>query len=197
MSFRVEGDYFEACSCSVSCPCIFLSPATTGNCDVFFVWSISKGQMDSLDLAGLNAALAVRAPKQMTEGNWTVALYLDSRADEKQADALGAIFSGQAGGHLANVAPLIGTVAGVRSASIEFHKEAESRSVKVGDVLEVHVEEIKGMDGKNPAVISNPLLGAVTQPLRQAKSKSVRFADDWSFSAEGTNGFITEFVYEG
>ena len=197
MSFRIEGDYFEGCNCSVSCPCIFLSQATRDNCDVLFAWSISKGQMNSLDLAGLNAALAVHAPKQMTEGNWTVALYLDSRADEKQADALGAIFSGQAGGHLANVAPLIGTVAGVRSASIEFRKEAESRSVKVGDVLEAHVEEIKGMDGKNPAVISNPLFAAVTQPLRQAKSKFVRFAGDWSFAAEETNGFITEFVYEG
>lgn len=197
MSFRVEGDYFEACGCAVSCPCIFLSPATTENCDVFLAWSISTGHMDSVDLAGLNAALAVHAPKQMTDGNWTVALYLDSRADERQADALGSIFSGQAGGHLANVAPLIGTVAGVRSASIEFGKEAQSRSVKVGDVLEAHVEEIKGMDGKNPAVITNPLLGVVTQPLRQAKAKSVRFAGDWGFSAEETNGFVTEFVYEG
>lgn len=197
MSFRVEGDYFEACSCSVGCPCIFLSPATTDDCEVFFAWSIANGQMDSVDLAGLNVALAVHAPKQMTDGNWTVALYLDSRADEQQADALGSIFSGQAGGHLANVAPLIGTVAGVRSASIEFKKEAQSRSVTVGDVLEVHVEEIKGMDGRNPAVISNPLLGAVSQPLRQAKSKSVRFLGDWNFSTEETNGFITEFVYEG
>jgi hypothetical protein len=32
--------------------------------------------MDSLDLAELNVALAVHAPKRMTEGNWTVALYL-------------------------------------------------------------------------------------------------------------------------
>jgi hypothetical protein len=27
MSYQVEGEYLEACSCSVSCPCIFLLAA--------------------------------------------------------------------------------------------------------------------------------------------------------------------------
>jgi hypothetical protein len=35
--FRVEGDYFEACSCKVMCSCIFLAPATEDHCDVFSV----------------------------------------------------------------------------------------------------------------------------------------------------------------
>ena len=147
MSFSVKGQYFEACSCEVSCPCIWLRPATEDFCDVFFAWHITEGPKDGVDLAGLNAALAVHTQKQMTDGNWKVALYLDDRADASQGEALGAIFSGQAGGHLANVVPLIGEVAGVKSVPISFDASNGSRAVQVGDALTMRVEEIPGLDG--------------------------------------------------
>lgn len=195
MSFHIEGDYFESCTCRVSCPCIFLAPATEEACDVLFAWRIGRGQMDGVDLAGLTVAMAVHSPRNMTEGGWKAALYLDERADPRQAEALGAIFSGQAGGHLANLAPLIGTVTGVHSAPIRFESRGGRRSVAVGDVLEMDVEELKGMDGMGPAVISNPLLGAVTQPVRQARSGSLAYRGDWNAEAAGSNGFVTEFEY--
>jgi hypothetical protein len=197
MGFKVEGDYFESCNCDVSCPCIFLAPATQDACDVVFAWHITRGEMDGVKLNDLNVVMAVHSPKTMTEGGWKAALYLDERADEKQGKLLGAIFSGQAGGHLANIAPLIGTVTGVRSAPIKFDKHDKHRSVVVGDVIKMEVEELKGMDGVNPAVISNPLLGAVTQPIRQAKSEAMSYRGDWTIDAAGANGFITEFSYEG
>ena len=118
VGYRVEGDYFEACNCDVSCNCIYLGPATKESCEAFLAWHIRRGENDGVDLAGLNVALAVRSSKQMTEGGWKVALYLDARAKPEQAKALGAIFSGQAGGYLANVAPLIGEVTGVHNATI-------------------------------------------------------------------------------
>jgi hypothetical protein len=198
MAFSVEGQYFEACSCEVSCPCIWLRPATEDSCDVFFAWHITSGQKDGVDLAGLNTALAVHTPKQMTDGNWKVALYLDDRAEPGQAEALGAIFSGQAGGHLANVVPLIGEVAGVKSVPISFDASNGSRSVQVGDALTMRVEEIAGLDGVNPPVITNSLLGAITQPLRQAKSVELKYLDAWEFETSERNAFTTsEFAYEG
>jgi hypothetical protein len=197
MAFAIEGDYFEACSCTVSCPCVFLAPATEEACDAFLAWHITKGEKDGVDLAGLNAALAVHSPRQMTDGNWTVELFLDERAEPPQAEALGAIFSGQAGGHLANLAPLIGTVAGVNSAPITFAGSHGQRGVSVGDVLSMSVAEVVGMDGTSSSVITNPLLGAVTQPLRQARSTEVRFNGTWSFETSDRNSFITEFRYEG
>ncbi|SRR6266536_3171459 len=195
MSYKVEGDYFESCTCTVSCPCIFLAPATEEACDVLFAWHVKGGEMDGVNLDDLNVVLAAHSPRNMTEGGWKVALYLDERAEPNQAKALGAIFSGQAGGHLANVAPLIGTVTGVRSAPIRFERKDGRRSVSVDEVLAMDVEELKGMDGTGPAVISNPLLGAVTQPIRQAKSGKLSYRGDWQASAAGANGFITEFEY--
>lgn len=195
MSFHVKGDYFESCTCRVSCPCIFLAPATEEACDVLFAWHIRSGELEGVGLDGLNVALAAHTPRNMTEGGWKVALYIDERANPDQTKALGAIFSGQAGGHLANVAPLIGTVTGVHSAPIRFDRKDGHRSVSVADVLDMDVEELKGMDGAGPAVISNPLLGAVAQPVRQAKAGKLSYRGDWTASAAGSNGFITEFEY--
>jgi hypothetical protein len=194
MSYQVRGDYFESCTCKVSCPCIWLEPATEEACDVFFAWRIREGEMDGLRLDGLKVALAAHSPKNMTEGGWKVALYLDEQATADQAKALGAIFSGQAGGHLANVAPLIGTVTGVHSAPIEFDSTDGGRSVTVGEVMSVEVEQLKGLDG-GAGVIANAPLGAVTQPLLQARAEKLSYRGDWNVSASGSNGFITEFEY--
>ena len=197
MSFMVEGDYFEGCNCRVSCPCIFLNPATNETCELFIAWHITNGLRDGVNLAGFNVALAVHSPKQMTDGGWRVALYLDERANPDQAAALGAIFSGQAGGHLANLAPLIGEVAAAGPAAIAFEMTEGSRRVTVDQHLEMKIDELKGMDGQGPVVIANPLLGVVTQPVRQAKAATIRYNGPWAVEAEGSNAFLTEFRYDG
>lgn len=197
MTFTVEGAYFEACSCAVSCPCLFLAPATEDACDAFLAWQIERGALDDVDLSGLAVALAVHSPRQMTDGNWRVALYLDDRASPQQREALGAIFSGQAGGHLANLAPLIGEVTGVEAVPIEFASSNGRGSVRVGEVLALDVEQSVGMDGTNPSVITNPQLAAVTQPVRQGRSADVRYEGAWSFATQGRNAFFTEFAYSG
>jgi hypothetical protein len=197
MSFAVKGDYFETCSCDVTCQCIWLGPATRDTCDVLFAWHVTEGQKDGVDLSGLNAVLAVHTSKQMTDGGWKVALYLDDRATSEQSEALGAVFSGGAGGHLAAVAPLIGEVVGVAPASISFDRSGGALKATVGDVLSMEAEEMVGGDGVNPPVISNPLLGAVPQALTQAKAGDVRYHEHWDAEFSGTNSFVTDFAYEG
>jgi hypothetical protein len=115
VSFSVEGDYFEVCNCDVSCNCVWLGPATQDHCDVLLAWHVTSGNKDDVDLSGLSAVMAVHSPKRMTDGGWKVALYLDDRASAEQSAALGAVFSGGAGGYLAGLGPLIGEVAGGRA----------------------------------------------------------------------------------
>jgi len=197
MSFSVEGDYFEVCNCDVSCNCVWLGPATNDNCDVLFAWHITSGSKDGVDLSGLNAVMAVRTPKRMTDGGWKVALYLDDRATAGQSEALGAVFSGSAGGHLAGLSPLIGEIAGVEPATIRFEKSGGSLHAEVAGVMSMSGEQVTGMDGQGPAVISNAPLGAVAQPIRQATAKDVSYRGHWSAEFTGTNSFVTDFRYEG
>jgi hypothetical protein len=197
MSFSVQGDYFEVCNCDVSCNCIFLGPATNDYCDVFFAWHVTRGNKDGVDVSGLNAVMTVRTGKRMTDGGWKVALYLDDRATAEQFEALGAVFSGNAGGHLAGLAPLIGEVAGVQPATIRFDKSDGSLHADVAGVLVMSSDQMTGMDGLGPAVISNAPLGAVAQPVRQATAKGVSYRGHWSADFTGTNSFVTDFRYDG
>ena len=88
-----------------------------------------------MDLSGLNAVMAVRSPKRMTDRGWTMALYLDDRAFAEQSKALGAVFSGGAGGYLAGLGPLIGEVAGGHPAAIMFEKSDGSLHAEVAGAL--------------------------------------------------------------
>jgi hypothetical protein len=197
VSFFVEGDYFEVCNCDVSCNCIWLGPATQDHCDVLFAWHVTSGDKDGVDLSGLNAMMVVRSTKQMTDGGWKVALYLDDRASAEQSEALGAVFSGGAGGYLAGLGPLIGEVAGVQPASITFEKANGSMRAEIAGTISMSSEQLVGMDGQQPSVITNPPFGAVTQPVKQARAKDVSYQGHWSADFTGTNSFVTDFRYEG
>ena len=191
MSFAVKGDYFEACTCDVSCPCIWLKPATQDACDALLAWHVTEGQKDGVDLSGLNAVMAVRSPKTMTDGGWKLALYLDDRASAEQSEALGAVFSGGAGGHLAALGPLIGEVAGVSPATISFDRDGRSFKASVADLISMEAEEIPGAD-----VLSGQPFGAITQPLRQARAGNISYHGHWDTEFSGTNSFTTDFAYE-
>lgn len=197
MGFSVEGDYFETCNCDVSCPCVWLKPADRDSCDVMLAWHVATGEKDGVDLSGLNAVMAVHSPKQMTDGGWRVALYLDDKATPEQTEALGAVFSGAAGGHLAALGPLIGEVAGVAPATITFEREGGSLRAEVSGVLAMESEELQGMDGTTPPIIENPLFGAVSQPVRQARAGDISYHGHWDVAFAGTNSFVTSFRYAG
>jgi hypothetical protein len=132
-----------------------------------------------------------------TDGGWKVALYLDNRASAEQSEALGAVFSGGAGGHLAGLGPLIGEVVGVEPAAITFDKSGGSLHAEVAGALSMSSDQMAGMDGQGPGVISNAPFGAVAQPVRQATSKDVSYHGHWSVDFSGTNSFVTDFRYEG
>ena len=110
---------------------------------------------------------------------------------------MGAIFSGAAGGHLAALGPLIGEVAGVAPAAITFTKDGANVSATVADTLSMSAEQLVGMDGSSPAVIGNPLMGAVTQPVRQGRAGDVAYHGHWDTEYSGTNSLLTDFKYEG
>ena len=114
--WRLSGDYFENCNCDVVCPCLvstappLTARPTQGECNVPLVFHIDKGDYDGLTLDGLNVAVVAHTPGPMASGNWTLAAYVDERADEKQAAALArAIFGGGEGGPMAAFAPMVGT----------------------------------------------------------------------------------------
>ena len=167
VQWELSGDYFENCNCSVVCPCLvsknapLTSRPTEGVCDVAFIFHIENGKYDGTALDGLNVALAVHAPGPMTEGNWSVAAYIDQRANDKQTEALGAIFSGAAGGPIAQLAPLIGKNLGVKKAPIAYKIDGKIRSGEIPGLLSMSVRPLESLLGGeeiwiSPGLPANP-----------------------------------------
>lgn len=144
-NWQISGDYFENCNCDVVCPCLmsteppFTAEPTAGACEVAFGFHVDRGRFGDVQLDGLNAALIARAPGPMAEGNWSVALYVDERADERQRAALQAIFTGAAGGPVGALAPLVSTVLGVKAVPITYRIDDKRRSVEIPGVMHVAV----------------------------------------------------------
>jgi hypothetical protein len=146
--WNLSGDYFEACNCSVVCPCLFspgpplTSRPTEGDCHVALLFHINQGAYGEVKLDGLNLVVCASSDGPMGNGNWTGATYVDERADDRQMEALGAIFSGGAGGPMTVFAPLFGKNLGAKKAAITFKIDGKVRSGEIPGVLSMSVEPL-------------------------------------------------------
>ena len=144
MAWNVKGNYVETCSCELMCPCnlSFDHGATYDFCRVTLVFDISEGDVEGTDVSGLKVALIADTPKVMTEGNWKLGVFIDEGASEEQQEKLVQVFSGQAGGPMAGLAPLVGEILGVERARIDVQDDGLRHSVRIGDAIDFEIEDI-------------------------------------------------------
>jgi len=155
MSWSLEGSYFESCSCDVICPCTasLALGATNDYCRVVLVFHVKEGDVEGTDVSGLTVAAVADTPKVMTDGNWRLGVFIDDKASDEQAEKLGAVFSGQLGGPMEALGPLIGENLGVERAPIEIAEDGLRHSVKIGDSVDFEIEDVVpfGIESGEPA----------------------------------------------
>jgi hypothetical protein len=144
MSWKLEGSYFETCSCDVVCPCTasLAFGATHDRCKVTLVFNVKEGQVDGTDVGGLTVAAVADTPKVMSDGNWRLGVFIDSAASDEQAEKLGAVFSGALGGPMQALGPLIGESLGVQRAPIEVREDGLRHSIRIGDAVDFEIEDV-------------------------------------------------------
>jgi hypothetical protein len=144
MAWNLKGNYVETCSCELMCPCnlSFDHGATYDYCRVTLVFDIREGDVEGTDIGGLKVAIVADSPKVMTEGNWRLGVFIDEQASEEQGEKLVQVFSGQLGGPMGALAPLIGELLGVERARIEVQDDGLRHSVRIGDAVDFEVEDI-------------------------------------------------------
>jgi hypothetical protein len=144
MAWSLKGSYVETCSCDLICPCnaTFDHGATYDYCRVTLVFNIREGEIEGTDIGGLKIAAIADTPKVMTEGNWRLGVFVDENASEEQADKLVKVFTGQLGGPMAGLAPLVGEMLGVERAAIDVQDDGVRHSVRIGDVIDFEIEDI-------------------------------------------------------
>ena len=177
---------------------MFLGDPDQGECDVIVAWHIQTGHFDKTPLDGLSVVAVFHAPGNMFTGpKWNAALYLDEKASKEQADALGKIYSGQAGGFFSVVAGLIGELAGVRPVPIKFEMDGKKRRLHVPSAIELSIEGIDGADKDKATTISNaPMLVAPGFAAVVSKSTKNSYNDHgMKWDNSGKNGFYSRFAY--
>jgi hypothetical protein len=158
MAWKLEGTYFETCSCELICPCSasFAHGATYDRCRFTLVFRITAGAIDGVDTSGLTVVAVGDTPKVMTEGNWRVGMFIDGKATDQQAEKLAAVFGGQLGGPMAVLSPLIGQNLGIERATIEVREDGFLHSIRVRDAIDFEIADIVpfGVETGEPARIT-------------------------------------------
>src|SRR4051812_31985865 len=190
MSWSLKGSYVETCSCDLICPCnaSFDHGATYDYCRVTLVFSIREGEIEGTDVSGLHTAAIADTPKVMTEGNWRLGVFIDERATDEQADKLVSVFTGQLGGPMEGLAPLVGEMLGVERVPIEVRDEGLRHSVRIGDVIDFEIEDIVpfGIETGQP-VKFNGMFHPVGSDLTMAEAKRSRVSA-YGIGYEGKTG---------
>lgn len=172
------------------CPCnlSFDHGATYDFCRVILAFDIREGSVEGLDVAGCKVALIADTPKVMTEGNWRVGVFIDDAATEDQFQRLVQVFSGQLGGPMAGLAPLIGEMLGVERAAILIEEDGLRHSVRVDDMIDFEIEDIVpfGVDTGEPVRFSG-MFHPVGSDLTMAEAKRSRI-NAFGIEYEGKTG---------
>ena len=190
MSWRLSGSYFETCSCELMCPCNFSFDhgATYDYCRATLVFRIREGEIEGTDVGGLAACVIIDTPKVMTEGDWRLGMFVDERATDEQVEKLTAVLSGQKGGPMEALAPLVGQVLGVERAPFEVVEDGLRHSVRIGEAIDFEIEDIVpfGVETGEPVRLVG-VFHPVSSEFVAAEAKRSRI-DAFGIRYEGKSG---------
>ena len=159
-SWKLNGQYYETCSCDFICPCLpgrMAVQPTKGTCTFAMAFHIERGNYGSVSLDGLSYIVIGLTPEAMGKGNWSVGMIVDDRATVEQREAIATIASGAAGGPMSVLSGLIGNFLGVESAQIQIDNGGNKWSVKASNQVDMAAEAAMGLDpnAKEPMRLIN------------------------------------------
>src|SRR4051794_17020988 len=202
MAWKIEGTYFETCSCEVVCPCTasLALGADYERCKVTLVFHVTDGDVEGTDVGGLTVAAVADTPKVMSEGDWRLGVFIDADASDEQAEKLGGVFSGQLGGPMEALGPLVTEMLGVERVPMQFSSENGHHKVTVGDIGQVEVDDVVpfGVESGEPAKLADIFHPAATT-LTVAKATEASGISAFGIDATnaGKSGFSTRFAWSG
>ena len=198
-SWRMRGSVMEACSCEVTCPCNFGGDPTELPCNAILGLSIQEGNYGSTRLDNLNVVFILSFPGNPFDGNWTIGTYIDQRANQDQVNALGTIFSGQAGGWFAAVSGLITNPLPPKQVPINFEESDGNARITVPGLLEVGGEAVPNpMGGNLDTKVNSLAVPFYTGDVSVRRASMLKLSDpDLSFEYTGKSSLIGQFDYTG
>ena len=170
--WHITGDWFDNCSCAVACPCTFAQAPDNGACESVLFWHILHGRYGDIPLDDLSFVRVGRWEGDLWAGKakGAAGIFIDERADDRQAEVLPRIFGGQVGGFPALVAGMFTEgrqIRGVERARISFEIAPDRAhwGAEIAGKVKAWAKALSGptsLPGKNPQLINRP--GSETGP---------------------------------
>src|SRR4051794_30833220 len=152
--YRITVHNIEACNCETHCGCQFSGFPNHGGCEAVIGGEVKEGKYGDVDLKGVRYVVACTYPKAIHQGNGKVAVFIDQKASDKQAEAITMILSGQAGGMPWEA--LAGTIAALEGPvrkPIDMQVNGTRSGYKIPGVLEMQQRPIRdGVSGQDKEV---------------------------------------------
>ncbi len=134
IEWEIHGLEFGNCNCDYSCPCQFEAVPTNGDCRGTQFFGIDQGHFGEVSLDGLKLGVIYAFPGPVPEGKGRCQIFIDSKANEAQRDALVKISLGEEAETFSNVfclyAALCDEIYDPIFTEIDFEMDMESRTAK-------------------------------------------------------------------
>jgi hypothetical protein len=174
MAYHLEGRLLEVCNCRVLCPCWIGEDPDFGTCDTIVSWHFDKGTVDGVDVAGLTLAAVAHVPGNILQGNWRAAIFVDENASKAQEEAILKVYTGKAGGPVADLAALIGEVVSVERAKITFEVQGGKGLLQIGSDYYAELEPYTGPSGATTTLSDTVFSTVPGAPVFVGKSPRYR-----------------------
>jgi hypothetical protein len=199
MAYELEGQLLEVCTCKILCPCWVGEDPDGGQCDGLLAWRVDKGKVDAVDVSGLTFALLCHIPGNILKGNWSVVAYVDDKATPKQQEALLNVWTGKAGGPVADLAKLVGKVEAVERVPITATVKGMAGSIKIGSAVEAVYEPFLGAS-KQPTALHDTVFTTIPgSPAYVGKASIYRVRVPkygFNFTLQGHNAVSGSFRFK-
>jgi len=199
MSYHLEGRLLEVCNCRVLCPCWIGEDPDNGTCDTIVAWRIDTGTVDGVDVGGNTIAAVAHVPGSILQGNWTAAIYVDDHASKAQEAALLEVYTGQAGGPVADLAKLIGPVVSVERAPIRFDVVGGKGTLAIGKETYAELVPYQGPTGTTTTLSETVFSTVPGAPVFVGKAPTYRSKNaalDVELNIKDRNALQSTFVFD-
>ncbi len=200
MAYQLEGRLLEVCTCKVVCPCWVGEDPDQGICEGVLAWCVDKGTINNVDVSGLTLAVMAHIPGNVLKGNWRVVVYVDAKATPQQKEALLNVWTGKLGGPVADLAQLIGEVAGVEEAPITFTVEGGRGTLQIGKAIQAEMAPFQGATGQTTTLHDTVFTTIPGSPAYVSKASTYRVnLPNYGFNInlQNHNAIQGSFRFEG
>jgi hypothetical protein len=133
-AYAIAGTLVEACSCRTLCRCWIGEDPDGGACDAFLAYHVDSGEINGVDVSGLNYVQVVKIPGNvLVPKSWKRVTYLDARASDAQRTAMLDAWHGRLGGPLADFNELVGEDVAIETVPIDHALKEGEGTLVIGD----------------------------------------------------------------